>query len=169
MGALAEKYSSDKKIVLEPTKPLLDSIKEKFDEFGIENTDFITYQKLIRMSDEDIVDMDYRPIFLDECHHGTAPVWGRKIDCLMTTHPDSIVFGTSATTVRNDGVNVVETLFENNAIGELTLSTAIARKVLPCPHYITAIYRLDDEFEKLKKRIEASTNNKAEKKNFTRK
>ena len=50
MGALAEKYSSDKKIVLEPTKPLLDSIKEKFDEFGIENTDFITYQKLDRKS-----------------------------------------------------------------------------------------------------------------------
>ena len=37
---------------------------------------------------------------------------------------------------------------------------------MPCPHYITAIYRLDDEFEKLKKRIEASTNTKEEKKEF---
>ena len=46
------------------------------------------------------------------------------------------------------------------------LSTAIARKVLPCPHYITAIYRLDEEFEKLKKRIEDSTNTKEEKQEF---
>lgn len=166
MGALAEKYSSDKKIVLEPTKPLLDSIKDKFDEFGIENTDFITYQKLIRMSDEDIAEMDYKLIFLDECHHGTAPKWGQKIRHLMETHSDSIICGTSATTVRNDGVNVVEGLFENNSVEEFPLSMAIARKVLPCPHYITAIYRLDDEFEKLKKRIEASTNTKEEKREF---
>lgn len=166
MGALAEKYNDNKKLVLEPTRPLLNSIEEKFNEFGIANTDFITYQKLIRMSDEDIAAMDYKLIFLDECHHGTAPIWGMKIDCLMKTHLDSIIFGTSATTIRNDGVNVVETLFDNNAIGELPLSTAIARKVLPCPHYITAIYRIDDEFEKLKKRVEDSTNSKDEKKEF---
>lgn len=166
IGALAEQYNDEKKLVLEPTRPLLDSIKEKFDEFGIANTDFMTYQKLIRLNDEDIASMDYKLIFLDECHHGTAPIWGQKVNCLMETHSDSIIFGTSATTVRNDGVNVVESLFEGNAVGELSLSTAIARKVLPCPHYITAIYRLDDEFEKLKKRVEASTNNKAEKKEF---
>jgi len=169
MGALAEKYNNERKLVLEPTRPLLDSIKEKFDEFGIANTDFITYQKLIRMSDEDIVAMDYKLIFLDECHHGTAPIWGQKIDYLMKTHSDSIIFGTSATTIRNDGVNVVETLFDNNAIGELPLSTAITRKVLPCPHYITAIYRLDDEFEKLKKKVESSTNTKIEKREFYKK
>lgn len=169
MGALAEQYNNDKKLVLEPTRPLLNSIEEKFDEFGIANTDFITYQKLIRMSDEDIAAMDYKLIFLDECHHGVAPVWGQKINCLINTHSDSIIFGTSATTVRNDGVNVVETLFDNNAIGELPLSTAIARKVLPCPHYIAAIYRLNDEFEKLKKKVEGSTNTKTEKKEFYKK
>ncbi len=166
MGALAEKFNDMPKLVLEPTRPLLNSIKEKFDEFGVMSTDFMTYQKLIRMSDEDIAAMDYKLIFLDECHHGTAPVWGKKIDCMMATHSDSIIFGTSATTVRNDGVNVVETIFEGNVIGELPLSTAIARKVLPCPKYITAIYRLDDEFEKLKKRIAASTNTKDGKKEF---
>ncbi len=169
MGALAEKYNDVPKLVLELTRPLLNSIKEKFDEFGISNTDFMTYQKLIRMSDGDIAQMDYKLIFLDEYHHGTAPIWGQKIDYLMSTHSDSIIFGTSATTVRNDGVNVVECLFGGNAIGELPLSKAIARKVLPCPHYITTIYRLDDEFEKLKKRIEASTNSKAEKKEFYKK
>lgn len=163
MGALAEKYNDENKIVLEPTKTLRDSIKDKFREFGIGNTDFMTYQKLIHMSDEDIAEMDYKVIFLDECHHGTAPVWGQKIDCLMATHSDSIVFGTSATVIRGDSVNVVETLFENNAIGELPLSTAIVKKVLPVPAYVTAIYRLDDELEKLRKKVAASTNTKEEK------
>lgn len=169
MGALAEQYNSDKKLVLEPTIPLVESIKEKFDEFGIDNIEITTYQKLIRMSDEDIAAMDYKLIFLDECHHCVSPVWGKKVNCLINSHSDSIIFGTSATTVRNDGVNVVESLFEGNAIGELPLSKAIARKVLPCPHYITAIYRLDDEFEKLKKRIESATNTKSEKKKFYKK
>ena len=108
VGALAEKYNNEPKLVLEPTRPLLNSIKEKFDEFGITNTDFITYQKLIRMSNEDIAQMDYKLIFLDEAHHSVAPVWGKKINYLMETHSDSIIFGTSATTVRNDGVNVID-------------------------------------------------------------
>ena len=169
MGALAEKFNDENKIVLEPTKPLRDSIKDKFKEFGIENTDFMTYQKLIHMSDEDIAEMDYKVIFLDECHHGTAPVWGQKIGCLMATHSDSIVFGTSATVIRGDSVNVVETLFENNAIEELPLSTAIAKKILPVPTYVTAIYRLDDELEKLRKKVAAATNTKEEKQEFLEK
>lgn len=169
MGALAEKYNNDLKLVLEPSNPLLGEIKDKFEEFGINNTDFITYQKLIRMSDEDIAQMEYKLIFLDESHHGTAPVWGKKIDYLMSTHAESIVLGTSATIIRSDGVNIVQTLFEGNAIEELPLSTAIARKVLPCPHYIAAIYRLDDELDKLKKKVENSTNTKKEKKEFLKK
>lgn len=169
MGALAEKYNDDPKLVLEPSNPLLGDIKDKFEEFGINNTDFITYQKLIRMSDEDIAEMKYKLIFLDESHHGVAPVWGQKIDCLMSTHAESIILGTSATIIRNDGVNIVQTLFEGNAIEELPLSTAIARKVLPCPHYIAAIYRLDDELDKLKKKVENSTNTKKEKKEFLKK
>lgn len=166
IGALAEQYNDDKKLVLEPTRPLLDSIKEKFDEFGIENVDFMTYQRLNRLSDEDIAEMDYRFVFMDECHHGTSAKWGQKINYLMESHPDCVFLGTSATTIRNDGVDVIEALFENNAVSELPLSTAIAKGILPCPKYVTAIYRLDDEFEKLEKKIENSTNTKEEKKEF---
>ena len=49
MGAVAEKYNNDPKFVLEPTRPLLDSIKYIFKKFGIENAEFMTYQELIRM------------------------------------------------------------------------------------------------------------------------
>lgn len=163
MGALAEKYNDDKKIVLEPRTQLRDDIEKDFREFGITNTDFITYQKLIHISDEDISNMDYKVIFLDECHHGTTRVWGAKVDHLINTHPNSIVLGTSATTIRNDGVDVVESLFDNNAVKELSLATAIAKKILPCPHYIGAIYNLDEELERLKKKVDNATNTKEEK------
>ncbi len=163
MGALAEQYNDDKKLVLEPRRQLRDDIKKKFGEFGIVNTEFITYQKLIRMSDKDIANASYKVIFLDECHHGTTPVWGQKIDCLINTHPESIILGTSATTVRNDGVDVVESLFNNNTTKELSLATAIAKKILPCPHYVGAIYNLDEELERLKNKVDNATNTKEEK------
>lgn len=166
MGALAEKYNDEKKIVLEPSKPLLDSIQNNFAKFGIKNTDFMTYQKLIRLSDEDISALGYKLILLDECHHCAAPVWGEKIRHLMDTHLDSVFFGTSATSVRSDGVNVIDVLFEENVVGELPLSTAIAKGILPVPVYVTALYRLDDELEKLRKKVQGSTNTKDEKKEY---
>lgn len=79
MAALAEQYNDVKKLVLEPSNPLLDSIKGDFAKFGIKNTDFMTYQKLIRLIDEDISALGYKLILLDECHHCAAPVWGEKI------------------------------------------------------------------------------------------
>ena len=166
MAALAEQYNDDKKLVLEPSNPLLDSIKGDFAKFGIKNTDFMTYQKLIRLSDEDISALGYKLILLDECHHCAAPVWGEKIRHLMDTHSDSVFFGTSATSVRGDGVNVIDVLFEGNVVGELPLSTAIAKGILPVPVYVTALYRLDDELEKLRKKVEGSTNTKDEKKEY---
>lgn len=166
MAALAEQYNDAKKLVLEPSNPLLDSIKDDFAKFGIMNTDFMTYQKLIRLSDEDISELGYKLIFLDECHHCAAPVWGEKIQHLMDTHLDSVFFGTSATSVRSDGVNVIDVLFDGNVVGELPLSTAIAKGILPVPVYVTALYRLDDELEKLRKKVEGSTNTKDEKKEY---
>lgn len=166
MAALAEQYNDAKKLVLEPSNPLLDSIKGDFAKFGIKNTDFMTYQKLIRLSDEEISEMDYKLIFLDECHHCTARVWGKKVQHLMNTHQDSVFLGTSGTAIRSDGVNVIDVLFDGNVVGELPLSTAIARGILPVPMYITAIYKLDDELEKLRKKVEGSTNTKDEKKEY---
>lgn len=127
------------------------------------------YQKLIKMSNEDIAAMDYSVIALDEYHHDTSKVWGEKVRKLIDTHPEAIIFGTSATPIRSDGVNAIDELFEGNCVSDLHLSESIAKKIVPLPKYVGALYTLDDELEKLRKKVENATNTKEEKQEFYKK
>ena len=120
------------------------------------------YQKLIKMSDEDIAAMDYDVIALDEYHHDTSKVWGNKVRTLIDTHSESIIFGTSATPIRSDGVNTIDELFEGNCASDLPLSESIAKKIVPLPKYVGALYELDDELTRLRKKVEQATNPKSE-------
>ena len=166
ISKLFEDYNSDKKLVLVPSTYISDQIQELFEKYSIQNVDVLLYQKLIRMQDEDIAFMDYSVIALDEYHHDTSKVWGVKVRLLIDTHPESIIFGTSATPVRSDGVNTIDELFEGNCASDLPLSESIAKKIVPLPKYVGALYTLDDELEKLRKKVESSTNTKEEKKEF---
>lgn len=121
------------------------------------------------MSDEDIADMDYDVIALDEYHHDTSKVWGNKVKTLIESHSESIIFGTSATPVRSDGVNTIDELFEGNCASALPLSESIAKKIVPLPKYVGALYTLDDELEKLRQKVENATNTSEEKQEFYKK
>lgn len=169
IAKLFEDYSNDKKLVLVPSTYINDQIKKLFEKYSIQNIDVILYQKLIKMDDEDIAAMDYDVVALDEYHHDTAKVWGEKVRTLIDTHPNSIIFGTSATPVRSDGVNTIDELFEGNCASDLPLSESIAKKIVPLPKYVGALYTLDDELEKLRKKVENATNTKEEKQEFYKK
>ena len=169
IAKLFEDYSNDKKLVLVPSTYIDDQIQELFEKYSIQNVDVILYQKLIKMDDEDIAAMDYDVIALDEYHHDTSKVWGNKVRKLIDTHPESIIFGTSATPVRSDGVNTIDELFEGNCASDLPLSESIAKKIVPLPKYVGALYTLDDELEKLRKKVESATNTKEEKQEFYKK
>ncbi len=169
ISKLFEDYSENKKLVLVPSTYIRDQIQELFDKYSIQNVDVLLYQKLIKMSDEDIAAMDYGVIALDEYHHDTSKIWGEKVSTLLKTHPKSIIFGTSATPVRSDGINTIDELFEGNCASDLPLSESIAKKIVPLPKYVGALYTLDDELEKLRKKVESSTNTKEEKEEFYKK
>ena len=147
---LFEDYNNDKKLVLVPSTYISDQIQALFEKYNIQNVEIILYQKLIKMSDEDIAAMDYSVIALDEYHHDTSKVWGEKVRKLIDAHPESIIFGTSATPIRSDGVNTIDELFEGNCASDLPLSESIAKKIVPLPKYVGALYTLDDELEKLR-------------------
>lgn len=167
IAKLFEDYSNDKKLVLVPSTYIGDQIQKLFEKYSIQNVDVILYQKLIKMSDEDIAAMDYDVVALDEYHHDAATkVWGSKVKTLMETHKESIFFGTSATPIKTDGVNAIDELFEGNCASDLPLSESIAKKVVPLPKYVGALYTLDDELEKLRKKVENATNTKEEKQEF---
>lgn len=119
IAKLFEDYSNDKKLVLVPSTYISDQIQKLFNKFRIQNADVILYQKLIKMSDEDIAAMDYAVIALDEYHHDASKVWGEKVRKLIDTHPESIIFGTSATPIRSDGINTIDELFEGDCASDL--------------------------------------------------
>ena len=166
---LFEDFNNDKKLVLVPSTYISDQIQALFEKYNIQNVDVMRYQKLIKMSDEDIADMDYDVIALDEYHHDTSKVWGNKVKTLIESHSESIIFGTSATPVRSDGVNTIDELFEGNCASALPLSESIAKKIVPLPKYVGALYTLDDELEKLRQKVENATNTSEEKQEFYKK
>ena len=170
IAKLFEDYSNDNKLVLVPSTYISDQIQKLFEKYGIQNADIMLYQKLIKMPDEDIAAMDYSVIVLDEYHHNASTkVWGSKVKTLIEMHPESIVFGTSATPIKTGGVNAIDELFEGNCVSDLPLSESIARKIVPLPKYVGALYTLDDELEKLRKKVENATNTKEEKQEFYKK
>lgn len=169
IAKLSEKFSQEKKLILLPSRYVKEQIEGLFTKYKIENTDFLLYQKLIKMDDDEISKLNYQLIVLDEYHHDTARVWGNKVKYLMNSHPDSVIFGTSATHIRCDGVNVIDELFEGNCISDLPLSQAIAKKVVPIPRYVAALYTLDDELDNLMEKVRTSTNTKEEKEEFMEK
>lgn len=169
ISKLCEDFSDDKKLVLVPSKYIKEEIQKLFVKYGIKNVEVVLYQKLINMDDHDITAMEYSIIILDEYHHDTSKVWGVKVRMLIDTHPESLIFGTSATPVRSDGVNTIDELFEGNCISDMPLSACIAKKIVPLPKYVGALYTLDNELEVLRKKIEKATNSKEEKKEYYKK
>lgn len=164
IGKLFEDYNDKKKLVLVPSAYIRDQLQELFDKYNIVNADVMLYQKLIKVEDKDISDMDYGVIALDEFHHDTSKVWGSKVKILIESHADSIIFGTTATPIRSDGINALDELFERNCVSELPLSIAIAKKVVPLPVYVGALYSLDEELERLRAKVDNATNTDDEKK-----
>lgn len=169
IAKLFEDYNNDKKLVLVPSTYISDQIQALFEKYNIQNVEVILYQKLIKMSDEDIASMDSSIIALDEYHHDISKVWGEKVRKLIDSHSESIIFGTSATPIRSDGVNTIDELFEGNCASDLPLSESIAKKIVPLPKYVGALYTLDDELERLRKKVEQATNTKEEKQEFYKK
>lgn len=168
VAKLFEDFSNDKKLVLVPTSYIRDQIQGLFEKYNIQNVDVILYQKLIKMSDEDIAAMDYDVIALDEYHHDTSKVWGNKVRTLIDTHSETIIFGTSATPIRSDGVNTIDELFEGNCASDLPLSESIAKKIVPLPKYVGAMYMLDDELERLRKKVDKRQIQRKKSRNFIR-
>lgn len=164
IGKLFEDYNDKNKLVLVPSAYIKEQMQKIFDKYNIVNANVMLYQKLIKVEDKEISDMNYDVIALDEFHHDTSKVWGSKVKILIESHADSIIFGTTATPVRSDGVNALDELFEGSCVSELPLSMAIAKKVVPLPVYVSALYSLDEELECLREKVKNATNTEEEKK-----
>ena len=161
-GHIARKLiedNQDKKIIyLSPSLAINNRLEEDFEKYGIngENVEILTYQKLTRMTKEEIEQLQADYIILDEFHHCGAREWGSVVNNLLDTHVDSKVLGLSATPLRytNNGVrDMAEELFENGIASEMSLEAAIAEGILNEPTYVTSLYAYEELISDLEKKM----------------
>ena len=161
-GYIARKLiedNQDKKIIyLSPSLAINNRLEEDFGKYGIngENVEILTYQKLTKMTKEEIKQLQADYIILDEFHHCGSREWGSVVNNLLDTHESSKVLGLSATPLRytHNGVrDMAEELFENGIASEMSLEAAIAEGILNEPTYITSLYAYEELVSDLEKKI----------------
>ena len=110
-----------------------------------QNIIFLTYAKLMLMTDDEISALDCGYIVLDEFHRCGAKMWGEGVRRLLLSHANVPVLGLSATNIRylDNQRDMADELFEGNIASEMTLGEAIARGILSAPKYVVSL----DEFD----------------------
>jgi superfamily II DNA or RNA helicase len=147
-------YLNKRCLVLAPSKYILKQIKSKF-LWSFQNTKLMTYAKLAKLTELEIENLKFDFIVLDEFHRCGAIEWGKGVQRLLNNYHDSYVLGTTATPIRylDDKKDMSDELFDGNVSSNLSLADAIAKHILPMPIYVTALYTIDNELDKLKDKI----------------
>lgn len=158
---LLEENKEKKAIYVAPSNPILHDVKKNIFAEGMTMSEFpdlkrITYQKLARLTDEEIQELDADIIILDEFHHCGAPEWGKGVERLLQRNEGASVLGLSATPLRyTDGLrDMADELFENNVASEMTLEEAIESEILPEASYVSTLYGYDKELEGMQTNID---------------
>ena len=165
---LAYEYKDKKVLYISPSEAIIEHIKNIINNNGLDinrdfpNLKFRTYQSLINLSREEIVDLDVDLLITDELHHLGAPVWGNRINTIVDTHPNMLLFGMSAYNVRDRGTIYerdmtnpdTDELFSGKVVNYYDLCDAMIDGVLPKPIYRSAYVRLYDYEKYLEDKIE---------------
>ena len=165
---LAYEYKDKKVLYISPSEAIIEHIKNIINNNGLDiNRDFLnlkfrTYQSLINLSREEIVDLDVDLLITDELHHLGALVWGNRINTIVDTHPNMLLFGMSAYNVRDRGTIYerdmtnpdTDELFSGKVVNYYDLCDAMIDGVLPKPIYRSAYVRLYDYEKYLEDKIE---------------
>lgn len=152
-------------VIFAPNNEIIRQTKKRMKKFGLSNAIFYTYQKLSRMTEEEISDIEADLIICDELHRTGAKTWGQKFELLVDTHPDSKVFGVTATPLRcADGRDMAEEYFDGNKACDISLAEALVREIIPVmPLYVSALYTFEEEYQKMSDKIDKANNSNEEK------
>lgn len=152
-------------VIFAPNREIIKQTKKRIKKFGLNNATFYTYQKLAKMSKEEISDIEADLIICDELHRTGAKTWGQKFELLVDTHTDSKVFGVTATPLRcADGRDMAEEYFDGNKACDISLAEALVREIIPVmPLYVSALYTFEEEYQKMSDKIDKANNSNEEK------
>lgn len=156
---LCEDFSDKTVCWLSPSdyifKTQLENLKKSSGGYEPKNIKFLTYARLMNMGESEIADIKPDFIILDEFHRCGAEMWGKGVQNLLNTYPDTPVLGLSATAIRylDNRRDMSDELFDGNIASEMTLGEAIVRGILNPPKYVTALYSYQKDFEKYEYRV----------------
>lgn len=152
-------------VIFAPNREIIKQTKKRMKKFGLNNATFYTYQKLARMTEEEIFAIEADLIICDELHRTGAKTWGQKFVSLVNSHPESKVFGVTATPLRcADGRDMAEEYFAGNKACDISLAEALVREIIPVmPLYISALYTFEEEYQKMSEKIDKANNSNEEK------
>lgn len=152
-------------VIFAPNNEIIKQTKKRMKKFGLNNATFYTYQKLARMTEEEISVIKADLIICDELHRTGAKTWGQKFELLVNFHPYSKVFGVTATPLRcADGRDMAEEYFDGNRACDISLAEAFIREIIPImPLYVSALYTFEKEYQKMSDKIDKANNSNEEK------
>lgn len=152
-------------VIFAPNNEIIRQTKKRMKKFGLNNATFYTYQKLARMTDEELSAIKMDLIVCDELHRIGAKTWGQKFEQLVNLHPDSKIFGVTATPLRcADGRDMAEEYFDGNQACDISLAEALVREIIPVmPLYVSALYTFEEEYQKMSYKIDKANNSNEEK------
>lgn len=164
---LLELFNDEGKVavIFAPNREIIRQTKKRMKKFGLSNATFYTYQKLAKMNDEEIYAIEADLIVCDELHRTGAKTWGKRFEILVNSHPDSKVFGVTATPLRCvDGRDMAEEYFDGNKACDISLAEALVREIIPVmPLYVSALYTFEEEYQKMSEKIDKGNNSNEEK------
>ena len=164
------KYKDKKALYIVPSNAIIEHLKEIISKNNLSiekdfpNLEFRTYQSLINLSKEELSKLKVDLLVTDELHHLGAPVWGKRINDIVETHPDMLLFGMTAYTVRDRATSYerdmtnpeTDELFSGKVVSYYDLCDAMIDGVLPKPIYKSAYINLDSFAEELEKYLDDS-------------
>lgn len=146
-----------KKIVIAPNRDFL-STMEHNKYWDRKNTVTFTYQylglhrnEIEKVITENIGQLsDIGLIVLDELHRAGAKYWEEAVNNLISSCKNSKLLGLTATPIRsNDKRDMVNELFDNYSVGNISLCDAITDGILPKIDYVLGVASANRELSKL--------------------
>lgn len=128
------------------------------------NIEFLTYARLMNLTDSELAELKPDYIVLDEFHRCGAVQWGKGVEKLLQEYKNVPLLGLSATAVRylDYQRDMAEEIFGGCVASEMTLGEAIVRGILMPPKYVQSVFSLGDEFRKYERRAKRSNRKDAD-------
>lgn len=130
----------------------------KEDSSFMSNITFLTYARLMNLSEEEMKELSPDYIVLDEFHRCGAAEWGRGVERFLSINKDVPLLGLSATAIRylDNQRDMSDELFDGHVASEMTLGESIVRGILNPPKYVLSIYSYMDELDRYEARVRQS-------------